>query len=178
MRLIDTTTQTARRGVSLVEFLIVMMILGIIGSIAIPRSSRGSRTVEQSSLVTDLAILRSAISLYASEHQGQYPGTNADGTAGDTDLLAQQLTQFTSAAGQVAAERDDTHPFGPYLRRGIPDLSVGVRAGNNKVAIDIDNLLPQVNPAMPVAWVYNPLTGDVIANSDEIDKNGYRFSDY
>jgi prepilin-type N-terminal cleavage/methylation domain-containing protein len=167
-----------RRGVNLVELLLVVIILGIIASIAIPRASRGARVIADPELVNSLAILRTVIEEYAADHEGRFPGTNPDRTAGDSALFAAQLTKFTSITGEVSETRTAEYRFGPYVHRGIPAVPVGSHRGSWQVAIDIDNLMPAVDPGNPAGWIYNPLTGDIIANAEGTDEAGQLYSNY
>jgi len=162
------------RGFSLVELVIVIIIIGIIAAIAIPRVSRGSRGAGESALSKNLSVLRNAIELYASEHDGDYPGAKTDGTnAAETALATEaQLLKYSSALGEVSDTRDNAHPFGPYLRKGLPPLSVGAKRGNVGLAIDITNSPPVVVATADIGWVYNPKTGDIIANTDEDNEAG------
>lgn len=162
------------RGFSLVELVIVIIIIGIIAAIAIPRVSRGSKGSGESALAGDLAVLRNAIELYAAEHGGDYPGAKADGGAGMADseaALISQLTQYSSVAGVVSTTRDVDHPFGPYLRKGIPPLPVSTKKGNTTVDMTAASP-PAVVATAGVGWVYNSATGDIIANSDEAGEDG------
>ena len=60
--------KSKRSGFSLIELVIVVVIIGIIAAIAIPRLSRGSQGAADSALSGNLAVLRAAIELYATEH--------------------------------------------------------------------------------------------------------------
>lgn len=170
--------KTTRRGVNLVELLLVIIIIGVIASIAIPRASRGSRVTGDPELVNCLAVLRTAIEEYAADHEGRFPGTRADRTAGDAQLFVDQLTKFTSAAGEVSDTRTPAHPFGPYIRHGIPALPVGANRNSRSVAIDTRNLIPVVDTSTTAGWIYNPSTGDIIANAEGTDENGQLYANY
>jgi general secretion pathway protein G len=149
------------RGFSLLELVIVVVIIGIIAAIAIPRMSRGSAGAADSALIGDLAVLRSAIDLYAAEHNGAYP----------TDVnIANQLMQYTDAAGLAQAGKDATHIYGPYIRK-IPPLPVGAKKGNT----GIDKA-----DAPGVGWIYTQATGDIRSNTDgtEKDATGKLYSEY
>src|SRR5687767_1987320 len=60
-------------GFSLLELVIVVAILSIIGAIAVPRMSRGVGGAAEAALKGNLAVLRSAIDLYRSEHGDEPP---------------------------------------------------------------------------------------------------------
>lgn len=174
MRPNGTRSTASRRGFSLVELVIVIVIIGIIAAIAIPRVSRGSRGASESALTSNLSILRNAIELYASEHNGDYPAAQGDGTnlAETPEAFVSQLIQYSSAAGAVQATKDADHPFGPYLRKGVPPLSVGDNKGSTEILIDTTNPTPVVVESGGQGWVYNPSTGDIIANSDDNNEAG------
>jgi general secretion pathway protein G len=169
-----------KTGFSLVELVIVIVIIGVIAAIAIPRVTQATKGAGESALSSDLAVLRNAIEMYASEHQGVYPGKNdlngGAGTGTATDFVA-QLTQYTGGAGATSATRDATHQFGPYLRKGIPPLPVGTNKGQEGVLFDAANSPPVALPAQAKGWVYNPDTGDIVANSTDNNDAGTKTFD-
>src|SRR5512145_2819827 len=85
-----------RRGFSLLELVIVVAIIAILAAMGIPRMSRGSRGAGDAALSGDLATLRNAIDLYATEHVGVYPAA---------DKISGQLTQYSSVFGAVNATK-------------------------------------------------------------------------
>lgn len=149
------------RAFSLIELVIVVVIIGIIGAIAIPRISRGSAGAADSATMGDLAVLRNAIDLYATEHDGIYPTLAA---------IEDQLTQYTDSAGNVSATRDATHIYGPYVRR-IPPLKVGVEKGSTAFT--------DTAGTADSGWVYDEDTGNLVPNTTtEADATGRLYSDY
>ena len=66
-----------RRGFSLIEMVIVVMILGILGSIAAPKLLGTSQQAIDNGLRQTLSVIRTAIDSYSAEHAGELPG--ADG---------------------------------------------------------------------------------------------------
>lgn len=147
-------TTPRRKAFSLVELVIVIVILGIIGAIAVPRMSAGASGAGESAFVTDLAALRNAIELYAAEHAGTYP---------TTAKIVEQLTEYTDAAGANSATPDSTHIYGPYLH-AIPTLKVSTNRGKN--GIDGDGT------GATTGWVYTATTGVIVANSAELSSDG------
>ena len=151
-----------RRGFSLLELVIAVVIIGIIAAIAIPRMSRGSAGAADSALSGNLAVLRNAIDLYSAEHGGSYP---------EFDDFEDLLTTYSNAAGTATAtSRDSTHPYGPYLR-AIPPLPVGTDKGKTSVVATY---------TAGNGWVYNESTGEISANcdSDELDQLGNKYNEY
>ena len=152
---------------SLVELVVVIVIIGIIAAMAIPRLSRGTAGAADSALAGNLAIMRNAINLYSAEHNSAFP-TQADFQA--------QLTQFSSQTGGVNATRDAAHPFGPYVM-AIPPCPVGDQTNPTAVAFDAVNSPPSV-VADVGGWIYNPNTGEFLANTNLTDQNGRAYNTY
>lgn len=149
------------RAFSLIELVVVVVILGIIGAIAIPRMSRGASGAADSALVADLAVLRNAIALYETEHQGTYPAL-ATFTA--------QLTQYTDIDGATSATKTGAYIYGPYLR-AVPKLKVGSNKGDGSVA---------GSGGGSEGWLYDETTGEIVANlpGTETDAAGTAYADY
>lgn len=126
----------------------------------------------------DLAVLRRAIETYSGEHDGAFPGAKADGIGGGAnspEALLSQLTKFSTAAGAVSDTADNVYRYGPYLQN-IPTVPVGPTRGSRTVAIDDLNSPPLVAGGTE-GWVYNPLTGGIIANTDDANSDGSRAYD-
>lgn len=169
------------RGFSLVELVIVVVVLGLLAAIAVPRISRGTISAAESTLRKDLMTMRSAINHYAAEHHGDHPGQHrADGSRnndGTLDDFVGQMLHYTNPGGQIV-DADHPNALGPYLV-GPPRLNVGVNAGSNgnKMQFDFSPEL-QADDNIPVGWLYNPVTGNIIANSQASDSRGKRYQDY
>lgn len=158
--------RTNRHGFSLIELVIVVVIIGIIAAIAIPRLSRGSAGAADAAVAGNLAVLRNAIDLYATEHGGTYPTFASFGN---------QLTQYSDATGTVSATKTATAIYGPYLRK-VPPLPVG--ANKNSLVI-VDGTSGSAG-ASAGAWFYNASSGDIKANcpDTEVDAAGKKYNTY
>jgi len=111
-------TQT-RKGFTLIEILIVVIILGILAAIVIPQFTNASKEAKQSSLVTMVQSLRSQIALFKLQHNDRLPGANPlvdSGGTFDATVFWNQITQFSDLNGGVAAAKDVTHVYGPYMQ--------------------------------------------------------------
>lgn len=159
-----------RRGFSLVELVIVVVILGIISAIAVPRISRGAKGAGDSSVRSNLAALRNAIDLYAAEHGGDYPG--------DDNLAATLLEQLTEKTDISGVTGTAGAIYGPYLRAtDFPPLEVGPNKGANDVFLAATG--PTVDETKATTgWIYNSVTGQIIANTDDPDENNVQYDTY
>ena len=157
----------------MVELVIVVVIIGIIAAIALPRMSSSASGSAEKALAADLNTMRQAIERYAAEHQHVYPGLHEDGAGGaqrSAAAFVNQLTQYSDVNGKTSAGNSSTFLLGPYLRT-IPPLPVGRNRGATEVLIDATNSPPLVR-ATGAGWVYNPVTGEIIANSDDANSAG------
>lgn len=137
------------RGFTLVELLIVVVILGVLAAIVIPRFAGHSEEAKQAALDQSLAILQEAIERYALEHGGRYPGT----LAGETSwgIFVKQMTLPTDATGDTGTR------YGPCLRTGIPrNPFTGTNNGTTSKVLAI---------GVAVAWRYDPTSGAISAGS-------------
>lgn len=103
----------ATRAFTLIELVIVVVIIGIIAAVAIPRMSRGAESAKWHAVKADSIVLQEAVDLYTAEHEGRTPATD-DGGNLDTDSqrFMDRLLQRTDESGALTT----LGAFGPYLR--------------------------------------------------------------
>jgi len=94
-----------RKGFTLVEILIVVIILGILAAVVIPQFTEASNDARASALNSDLQTVRSQIELYKIQHNDTLPT--------DETTIVAQLTSKTLVDGTVNA----AGTFGPYLQQ-------------------------------------------------------------
>jgi general secretion pathway protein G len=154
----------AKKGFTLVEILIVVVILGILAAIVIPQFTEASTEAKTSSLVTDLQSMRSQIELYKVQHNDNLPGV-ANGThlatagfvnslIGKTDIFgaAYALTDTVSTSGDAL--------YGPYMQK-IPTNqfvdSDGVGTGA------LGGVAPGIVTDGTQGWYFDTDTGKIYA---------------
>ncbi|MBU0641583.1 MAG: prepilin-type N-terminal cleavage/methylation domain-containing protein [Planctomycetes bacterium] len=150
---------------SLVELVVVVVIIGVLAAIAVPRLSRGSSDAGRIATYRDLTIIERQIELYYVEH-GHYPAYAGDGdnAAHTAAAFVSQMTKFSSTDGKVADTSSSTYRYGPYLRKGLPALKVGLKAGYSAIHVVTGATAPSYQAGLNVGWVYNDTTGEIIPN--------------
>lgn len=154
-----------RRGFSMIELVIVVVIIGIIAAIAIPRMSRGPAAAADSAVAQNIQVIRSAVDLYQTEHNGTYPAANGSIT------IADLLLKYSNIDGTAVSTTKDTSTgiiYGPYLRT-VPPITVGTRKGGNTIASA---------DAAGVGWIYDSTSGSVSANATGTDGAGKAYASY
>lgn len=119
----------AKRGFTLVEILIVVVILGILAAIVIPQFSQASTDSKVSSLMSNLQTIRSQIALYKIQHNDVTP------TAAN---IVDQLCMVTDIAGntyadKAACEAAGETAYGPYIQIDLPNNPF---TGDNVIGTD------------------------------------------
>ena len=155
------------RAFSILELIVVVVIIGILAAIAIPRFSRGAGGTGRKVTQQNLSVLQGQIELYAVQHQGVYPALNGDGTnaAHTESAFLSQMTSHTDLAGNASNIADTTHRFGPYLRKGIPPMTFGPQADNTGVLVLTGATELAYQAAGGFGWVYNDTSGEIMPNA-------------
>lgn len=146
----------AKRGFTLVEILIVVVILGILAAIVIPQFTGASTEAKLSSLVSDLQTIRSQIELYKLQHNEQLPGAGGA-------TFEEALTGETEVDGDVWAAGTS---YGPYLQK-LPTnqfvmlSTVGLSANAAAATGGGDN-----------GWEFDTVTGEIYPDYVDADGDG------
>lgn len=150
-----------RRGFSLIEVLMVIVILGILTATVLPQFTESSANANESALRADLIQMRSQLQVFRYQHGGKFP-------SGTADKVIDQLTLASDAAGNTALVGTAGYPFGPYLMGQLPTNPYNGGSGLlvKSTAISASDIDPTaMQGTVKVGWIYSSLTGQVIANS-------------
>ncbi|MDB5347317.1 MAG: hypothetical protein JWP89_5694 [Schlesneria sp.] len=150
-----------RRGFSLIEVLIVIVILGILAATVLPQFTESSANANESALRADLTQLRSQLQVFRFQHDGAFP-------SGTADNVINQLTLASDAGGNTARVGTAGYPFGPYLMGQLPTNPYNGGSGLlvKSTAISTSDVdATAMHGTVKVGWIYSTLTGQIIANS-------------
>ena len=160
-------------GFSLVEILIVVMILGILAAIAVPKFSNASQVARENSLKDSLRLLRTQVDVYKAQHD-LFPGfPNGDPSQTPTfPAASDQLLLFSDSIGNTSSTGSALFKWGPYIT-AMPFNPV-----NSKNTWKILGPTESFTPDGTTGWLYQPSTGKIVANIAGNDSSGHPIAEY
>jgi type II secretion system protein G len=139
-----------KRGFTLVEVLIVVVILAILAATIIPKYTDSTEEARSSNARYNLHVLRSQIELFKAQHNG---------TAPSEAQIVNQLTQQTDLDG---TPNPGVGAYGPYLQM-IPMNPFN----NDSTIVDAGGTIPPVAEAASGGWLYDEATGQIWINHED-----------
>lgn len=133
--MIRDISRRQRRGFTLVELTVVILIIGIVATIAAPKFFDSVSTARNKSSAQTLEVVRDAIQMYQA-NTTNYPGQDDTPATFKSDLA-------------------------PFLRGPFPTLQVGKKNAD----VVFSAVSPLAVTADPQAWIYNKTTGEIRINS-------------
>jgi general secretion pathway protein G len=167
----------ARKGFTLVEILIVVVILGILAAIVIPQFSQASTEARESNLISNLQSVRAQIELYRIQHLDCVPETSALAAPTNQSTFTEALTGYTDINGnaltKVEADAFAGAVYGPYMKK-VPlnpfnQITVSATDKNGKVATQSTGTVPTGAGSGTNSWLYDSSLGEIWA--DDVKKN-------
>lgn len=134
-------------GLTLVELVVVILILGILSATVAPRLFQQGRNAADVGLRRTLANIRDAIDLFAADNDGILPGANGNQNTFKNDLQ-------------------------PYLRGSFPVAPVGPKKGTDGVDMEDEGDPLSGDDEPEDAWVYDYTTGEFLLNFDGLSSDG------
>ena len=144
----------AKRGFTLVEILIVVVILGILAAIVVPQFTQASTEAKLNSLCSNLQSMRSQIELYKVQHNDDAP----DAATFETQMI--YTSDVDGAVNGTSKARTGVFQFGPYLER-VPENPFLNLNGVAGAATALGAAVADVD-----GWEYNAETGEIRAAAD------------
>lgn len=143
----------SRTGMSLLELLILIAIVGILSVIVVPKFTEASGEMHKTTLRSELESIRAKLNIYRKQHNGLWPsGEN----------FISQMTLRTNPAGKVIPVGADPkeYPCGPYIQALPVNPCADPRVADR---VEIGTDAPGGGQA---GWHYNPKTGFFAADTD------------
>ncbi len=163
------------RGFSIAEITVVVIILGLLMLLVVPRLTKAAQADQEQTLRDHLGMLRTQILIYQAQHGGVAPGYPGGNTAmmPTHQAFVAQMTRFTNQAGDTSNAPSEEFRFGPYLS-GVPKNPL-----TKKKHIRFMKPTEQIPTATgDQGWVYQPATGTIAANTSGTDIRGAKYTDY
>ena len=164
-------------GFSLIEILVVVVILGVLGAIVLPKFSDASNVTRENTLKDDLRYVRTQIIVFKAQHGNTAPGYPSGKTAAsptEQDFLL-QMTGHTDEYCNII-KTNSPQRLGPYLKK----MPVNPLNGLSTILI-----VPNGSPIQPgglpdnsTGWIYKPQTLELIPNSPGNDSEGTPYVEY
>ncbi len=161
-------------GFTLVEILIVVLMLGILAAIVLPKFSNATATARASMLADDLRVIRTQISVYKAQHTGVAPGYPVGGGGGNEATFIAQMTMASDVEGDTQPAGTAGFDLGPYLR----EIPVNPVNDKSTVTVLADAAAFPDEATGNFGWLYQP--AKLIFKADAVgqDDNGTDFIDY
>lgn len=104
-----------RAAFSLIELVIVIMIIGIVAAIAVPRMSHAATNSKVATASANLQTIRKAVDFFTAEHHGRTPNQDESGApTNDAEPIIQRLTEGPGKDGVIGGPYLSEIPFNPF----------------------------------------------------------------
>lgn len=164
-----------RAGFTLIEILIVVVILGIMAAVVIPRFSGATATSREAALKESLRVIRARLDLFRYQHRDVPPGFVGGNPANAPSELAfnQQMLQYTDEFCTASPNKTMVFRYGPYFSHMPPNPLTG----STRVRVVGGPTMPSPQDHKTYGWIYNPEIHKIIPNNEGVTADGTPYKD-
>ncbi len=164
------------KAFTLVEILIVVVLLGVLAAIVVPAIGNSGTLARETSLSTNLKLLRRFMLVYTSHHLEVAPGyPDGDNSVVPTDpAFRAQATLSSNAYGETAPRGTSGYQYGPYLS------TVPTNPFNNLDTIQMlanGQDFPESGDDSH-GWICKPQTGEIRPDNMGTNDRGIAYCEY
>ncbi len=135
-----------RRGFTVMEIFIVIVVLCILAAIVVPRISQASAEGKLSDMVSRLQMVRSQIQLYKVQHGDLLPGQ---------EFIAGDITEARFITAMT--KKNAVDGYGPYFKKMPKNPFISGLATDNITCVNDTNTIPTGTES--TGWWLNAATG-------------------
>ena len=157
-------------GFTLVEILIVVVILGIMAAIVVPKFSGATDEARDSMLRENLRMIRTQLGIYTIQHRDFAPGLDDSDTPSEGAFI-NHMTLHSNVSGDTNAASSEEFRYGPYMSK-IPKNPV-----NGRSTVAVLAALPDAPPDTD-GWIFVPTELVFRADVPGEDNSGQEYYSY
>jgi general secretion pathway protein G len=160
-------------GFTLIEILIVVVILGILAAVVLPKFSDASHTARENALKDDLRYLRTQVTVFKAQHRDVPPGypSGNRSAAPTAATFVDQMTKQTDERCGIGST--PAHKLGPYFQNMPPNP-----LNQRSTILVVPDGAAMPAPDDSTGWIYKPSTMELVPNLTGTDSEGRPYAQY
>lgn len=149
-----------RAAFSLIELVIVIVIIGIVAAIAVPRMGTAAVSSKVATASANLQAIRKAVDMFTAEHKGRTPNQNELGEpTNDAEPINERLLKGPGSDGVTGGPYLNEIPFNPFANANTLGAGKTFTAASGSYAWVYDTMTDIVWNDVPIPQELWPISG-------------------